>query len=226
MIYIVGGFAALVAGLVVWRTIATMDPARLTRIVRWAGIALLVAAGLFLLTREAVLPALVALGMAGLLRYQATRGWRLGGGPKPSPGQTSVVATEWLEMTLDHGTGETSGLVLKGRFKGARLAELSLDDLLDLRAELRIEDPEAARLMDAYLARMHADADTASPPPRAPSNGMTREEALDILGLEEGAGEAAIRDAHRRLMQQLHPDRGGTDYLAAKINAARDCLLG
>ncbi len=227
MIYLLGGFAALLGGMLAWRTLATMDPARLTRVVRWVGIILLGAAGLYLLTREAVLPAVISLGMAGLLRYQATRGWRLGGGPKPSPGQTSTVTTAWLEMTLDHGTGETSGLVLKGRFKGARLAELSLDDLLALRAELRIEDAESAQLLDAYLGRVHPDADAAaSPPPRTSSTGMTREEALDILGLEEGASEAAIRDAHRRLMQQLHPDRGGTDYLAAKINAARDYLLG
>jgi len=226
VIYFVVGFAVLIGGMVVWRTLATMDPARLTRVVRWAGIVLLVTAGLFLLTREAVFPALVTLGMAGLLRHQATSGWRFGGGPKPSAGQTSVVATDWLEMTLDHGTGETSGLILKGRLKGARLAELSLDDLLALRNDLRVEDAESAQLLDAYLARLHPDADEAPPPPRASSTGITREEALDILGLEEGAGEGAIRDAHRRLMQQLHPDRGGTDYLAAKINAARDYLLG
>lgn len=226
MIFLLGGFAALLAGLVIWRTVATMDPARLTRVLRWAGIGVLAAAGLFLLTREAVLPALVALGGAALLRYQATRGWRPGAGPKPSAGQSSTVSTSWLEMTLDHATGETSGLVLKGRFKGARLAELSLDDLLALRAELRVEDAEAAQLLDAYLSRVHPDAGAAAPPPRSSAAGMTREEALDILGLEEGAGEAAIRDAHRRLMQQLHPDRGGTDYLAAKINAARDYLLG
>lgn len=224
MIFLVGGFAALVAGLLAWRTISTMDPASLTRLVRWVGVALLVVIGLFLLTREAVLPALVVLGTAALVRFQAARGWRLGGGPGPSPGQTSRVTTDWLEMTLDHATGETSGLVLKGRFKGARLAELSLDDLISLRGELRVEDSEAAQLLDAYLSRVHPGA-AAGPPPRS-SSGMTTEEALDILGLEAGASEGDIRDAHRRLMQQLHPDRGGTDYLAAKINAARDYLLG
>lgn len=228
MIYLVGGFVTLMAGLVAWRTLATMDPQRLTRIVRWVGIVALVAAGLFLLTREAVLPALVSLGMAGFIRYQATRGWRPGGmgGSKPSPGQTSVVTTPWLEMTLDHATGETSGLVLKGRFRGARLAELQMRELLDLRAELRVEDSESAQLLDAYLARVHPDADDTPPPPSGATSGMSVDEALDILGLDRGAGDAAIREAHRRLMQQLHPDRGGTDYLAAKINAARDVLLG
>ncbi len=226
IIYLFGGFAALLIGMVLWRTVANMDSARLTRIARWTGIALLLAAGVFLLTRQAVLPGLLSFAAATLLRLQATRGWRLGGGPRPSPGQTSNVTTEWLEMTLDHGTGETSGLVLKGRFRGARLSELTLTDLLALRSELRVEDPEAAKLLDVYIARIHPDADTGAEPQRPASQGMTRDEALEILGLGEGAGEAAIREAHRRLMQQVHPDRGGSDYLAAKINAARDCLLG
>ncbi len=228
MIYLFGGIGALIAGLILFRTVAGMDPARLARIARWTGIVLLVVVGIFLLTRQSTLPAILSLGLAGLLRLQATRGWRPGGGggARPSPGQTSTVATPWLEMTLDHGTGETAGLVLQGRFRGRRLAEMALDDLLELLAELRVEDAEGARLLDAYLSRVHPDAGEAAPPPRRQSGGMSREEALEILGLEEGAGEDAIRDAHRRLMQQLHPDRGGTDYLAAKINAARDYLLG
>ena len=55
---------------------------------------------------------------------------------------------------------------------------------------------------------------------------MSRAEALDVLGLKEGATEAEIRDAHHRLIAGLHPDHGGSTYLAAKINQARDVLVG
>jgi curved DNA-binding protein CbpA len=55
---------------------------------------------------------------------------------------------------------------------------------------------------------------------------MTRAEALSVLGLAEGASEEQIRAAHRRLMQSAHPDRGGSDWLASRVNEARDLLLG
>jgi hypothetical protein len=58
-----------------------------------------------------------------------------------------------------------------------------------------------------------------------PKTSMSRAEALKVLGLQEGASEADIRAAHRRLILQTHPDKGGTNYLAAKINEAKDVLL-
>jgi hypothetical protein len=141
------------------------------------------------------------------------------------------VTTRFLTLTLDHDTGALDGRVLEGAFKGCTLADLALDDLLKLREECRA-DPQSVAVLEAYLDRVHGASwrpqAGAEETARADAGGgpMTREEAYLILGLEPGADEAAIRDAHRRLMKKLHPDQGGSNYLAAKINQAKDLLLG
>jgi hypothetical protein len=149
--------------------------------------------------------------------------------PRQSPGQTSGVRTTWLEMELDHESGEMNGTILQGARNGRRLADLDRDALVSFYDEA--DDQETRRLLEAYLARRFGadwrpekdhEEDT---PPRAAA-GMTRREALKVLGLEEGATEEDIRAAHRRLMLQHHPDKGGSDYLASKINEAKDFLLG
>jgi len=87
-------------------------------------------------------------------------------------------------------------------------------------------------LLQTYLDREHADTwqqqAGAQGQQRATSKPgeMSREEALQILGLSSDASEAEIIETHRRLMQKLHPDRGGSAYLAATINLAKDTLLG
>jgi DnaJ-domain-containing protein 1 len=125
-----------------------------------------------------------------------------------------------------------TGTVLRGRFAGLRLEELGRADLLALLRECRAEDEESARLVEAYLDRAHPDwqedvaGARAGSAASSPSSGdVTVAEAYAILGLAAGATADQIRDAHRRLMKQLHPDHGGTDYLATKINRARDVLL-
>jgi hypothetical protein len=149
----------------------------------------------------------------------------------PARGQRSDVETAWLRMALDHDTGAMDGTVLQGRWKGQRLSEMSVDSLLELLAECRVTDPDGAQLIEAYLERARPDwRETAGAsrtrPDSSASGAMTRDEAYRILGLEPGADEAAIREAHRRLMMKMHPDTGGSDYLAAKINQAKDLLLG
>jgi DnaJ-domain-containing protein 1 len=76
-----------------------------------------------------------------------------------------------------------------------------------------------------WRAAQTGPAQRQQPPPRRPSDSMTVEEAWQVLGLQPGADEAAIRAAHRRLMRGAHPDGGGSDWLAARINQARDLLL-
>lgn len=194
-----------------------------------------------LLMLPAIRQALRNLGLGGLAGGAgAAQGGALGGlGGGDAGGQRSTIRTRFLEMTLDHANGDLEGLVLEGEAQGQRLSALALDQLLRLLARYRGEDGQSAALLEAYLDRTQG-ADWRQPdeggegrgghreggqaPPGA--GGMNRDEALAILGLAPGADEAAIRDAHRRLMQRLHPDRGGSDYLAAKLNEAKRVLLG
>lgn len=148
-------------------------------------------------------------------------------------GQRSSIRTRFLEMTLDHASGEMEGLVLEGEYQGQYLSRLELDALVSLLARYRREDGQSAALLEAYLDRRHGEA-WRRVAPGGPEGGaqvkptaghMNQEEALAVLGLSAGADRAAIHEAHRRLMQRLHPDRGGSDYLAAKINEAKRVLL-
>ena len=135
----------------------------------------------------------------------------------------ATVRTATLVMRLDPATGTLDGEVLQGRHRGRRLSRLSLGQLLDLLGQCRRDDPESEALVEAYLDRRHpgwrqeegTDAD----------GPMTDARAYEILGLEPGADEAEIKAAHRRLMANVHPDRGGSTYLAAQINEARAHLL-
>ena len=151
----------------------------------------------------------------------------------PTPGSRSTVDADWLRMTIDHDTGHLAGNVLKGTFGGRTLESLAPGELLALLAECRANDSESARLLEAYLDRRLGDDwrenDGTAGGPRgasAPEVPMTATQALEILGLERGATRDAIVSAHRRLIQKLHPDRGGSSYLAAQINRAKDVLLG
>jgi hypothetical protein len=156
----------------------------------------------------------------------------------PRGGQSSSVATDFLRMTLDHDTGTMTGTVLRGHFAGLRIEEMGVGDLLALLRECRAADEEGARLLEAYLDRLYPQwRDELSGGPqgsaggggnggaRPTGSGMTVDEAYAILGLTAGATPDQIKEAHRRLMVKLHPDHGGSDYLATQINRARDVLL-
>jgi DnaJ-domain-containing protein 1 len=230
MLYLLGGVAVLCGLLVLAYLILNADPARLARIVKWSAIG------------GAAL-AVVGLATAGWLALLLTPlifllpKWRrmrsmMGGLHGPATGQTSDAETPFIRMHLDHDTGNMSGTVLAGRFAGMRLDELRPQELLALLRECRAADEEGARLLEAYLDRVRSnwhdemanDQARSEPPPRGGPD-LTVEEAYAILGLEPGADADAIKAAHHRLMKQFHPDHGGTDYFAAKINRARDVLL-
>lgn len=233
--YLLFGLAALVIGLWSMDAFTRANPAVLAvRMKSFAGIAALVLA-LLLMARGIVGAAIIA-GAAGLWLL----GWKPGGGggwggwpgQSPSaPGQTSQVTTDHLDMQIDHATGAMSGRVLKGMFQGRSIASLKPVELAHLWADCRFVDPQSARIVEAYLDRVHptwredmarGEREMAG----GPDGRMSREEAFEILGLKPGASADDIRQAHRELMKKMHPDRGGSTYLASKINEAKDVLLG
>lgn len=204
-----------------------VDAANLAKALRLAGPAVLALAGfvLLILGRAAI---------AGLLLSAAAGLYGLGRGKsrvsKPA-GQRSTVRTAALEMELDHDSGGLEGIVLAGSYEQKLLSSLSLKQLLEVYGEL-LSDSESRQLLETYLDgrfpawRENAEADVGGRHGVAPGSGpMTKEEAYKVLGLEAGATTADIRQAHRRLMQRLHPDLGGTSFLAARINEAKDVLL-
>jgi hypothetical protein len=170
---------------------------------------------------------------------QLLRGLGLGGLAGPAgagargAAQASSIRTKFLEMRLDHATGTMDGEILDGPFQGRRLSDLTLEDLMRMLEFYRDADAQSAAVLEAYLDRereadWRARDEGGGRTGRAPAHGdrLTKTEAWAILGLEPDADAEAIRTAHRRLMQRLHPDRGGSDYLAAKINEAKRLLLG
>lgn len=192
----------------------------LTGRMHWVGAAL---TGLLVFIRQ-MLPVLIRLfpALASTLHARGA----LGG--QKSGSQQSTVETALLRMQLDHDTGNLEGEVLKGDLVGWRLSDMDRDQLVQLQAWCQREDADSLALLESYLEqRFPGESDFGqqqhTPPP---SGNMARKEALAVLGLGEDATEEDIVGAHRKLMQKMHPDRGGSDYLAAKINQAKDFLLG
>ena len=234
MPFFIGGIVLLLLLLVAARGFVNTDPARLGRFIRWFLISLgafgACAVVVLLVASDRLGPALALMGFLApvIVRGRTVwRRWQNAAGPRA--GNTSEATTHYLRMRLDHDTGGMSGTVLKGRFAGRRLDELAESDLIELWRECRLGDEASARLMESYLDRLGADwrgaagADARSG--ASPNDTMTREEALAILGLVPGATAAQVKEAHRSLMMKLHPDHGGSTYLAAKINRAKEILL-
>jgi hypothetical protein len=152
-----------------------------------------------------------------------------GSGVQRSPGQASRVRSQFLDMRLDHDSGELDGQIVAGPNAGHMLGEFDLPQLTAMMAGF---DAESVALLESYLDRrfpawrQHAQGNAAGGQSRpAPSGKMTDEEAYQILGLQPGAGRDEIGRAHRALMKKLHPDQGGSTYLASRVNEAKDTLL-
>ncbi len=149
-------------------------------------------------------------------------------GANPYSSGASQVETRFLRMHLDHESGDMDGEILEGNHAGKRLSNLSQGELAELLRAYRESDRESAALLEAYLTRTYEEDDWEADPEAgsASAGPMTTDEAREILGVTADASAQDIITAHRRLMQKMHPDRGGSNYLAAKINQAKDVLLG
>jgi DnaJ domain len=236
MIWLAIGLGGLVLVLLGLRAFVHADPKRLARMIPYAGMALCGLAATYLIaTGRFGLAMMVGAGAVALARRVpggfpgfGWGGWRLAGAPPP-PGQKTEVRTSWLHMTLDHDTSEVAGMVLQGKFQGHRIEELAPEQVMELLLECRLEDAEGAALLESYLDRV-AGADwrqRAGHGPAAPSDGkMTPDEARAVLGVGADATADDIRAAYHRLMKKIHPDQGGSNYLASKLNAAKAVLLG
>jgi hypothetical protein len=237
MPFFLAGVALLLVLIFGARLFTAADPRKFAGVIRKAGGVAALAVAALLLTRGVVVLAipLAAFGL-GLLAKSGTFSF---GGPfasgQKSSGQKSHVRTETLEMELDHDSGSMEGACLKGRFEGRAFSSLSEPELIELRDGLRDAGLQEAALIEAYLdwrlpewREAHADegASDQRAKARKSSGGMSVEEAYAVLGLKAGAVEDDIRRAHRQLMKRVHPDQGGSTYLAARINEAKEVLLG
>lgn len=156
--------------------------------------------------------------------------WRTSPSEKDSPsakkkGPSLMTRTSYLHMTLDRETGRMNGTVLQGTYEGRTLESLSLHALLDLYGCCLMDDDESARLVQAFIQQKHEQAFGGPEGRQKNTFNMDRQEALEILGLRDPASDDEILTRHRQLIQRIHPDRGGSDYLAARINQAKDFLL-
>ena len=237
MINLVAGAAIVALVYYAIKAFGRSDPKILARLARTVGGwgALLLAGFLGMRGRiETALP----LGIFGL----SLIGWNIkssspwakfgkmaGGATSKTAGRTSTVRTASLVMILDHDTGKLNGSIVAGPLAGRELDTLEIGAVAQLAFEV---DGESRQLLEAYLDRRspgwreHAEGDTGGRRAHPPRRGaMTEQEAHEVLGLQPGAGPDDIRKAHRSLMKKLHPDQGGSNYLAARVNEAKDILL-
>jgi hypothetical protein len=253
--YLVLGVCLLLGAILLSRWFVSANPSQIKKALIWTLAILGVIAGLYLLFAGRHALAALALPFLLPLLYRLPmliRRWKAAAGP--SPGQASTVETRFFRMSLDHDTGEMDGVVREGEARGEKLSELDLETLISLWREARAEDEQSASVLEAFLDRTHEGWREAAGAPgagtqegageeeprRAHAGGgskggsagagsagpMTKEQAREILGVGPSASREEILGAYRKLMQKLHPDHGGSNFLAAQINQAKRVLIG
>ena len=233
MSWLILGLSLLAGFALCLRWFATAEPKKIIKVLKWLLLLLVLAIIAFLAFTGrlawaiALIPVLFA--WAGRIRFftRLVKNFSRAANPQKPTGQSSTVETLFLRMELDHDSGEMRGSVLNGALAGRDLSDLNETDFAQLYKECH-EDEQSRQVLEAYLDRRFGEDWREGRSGGATETGgpMSRIEAFDILGLSETAKEAEIQEAYHRLIAKLHPDHGGSTYLAAKLNQARDVLLG
>ena len=233
---LIAGIIVVITLYLLLQVLRTANPAVLARGLKIGGGVVSLAVAAFIGVRGNLAVA-IPLGVfgAGLLGWVpfGTGGFGIPGwGSQRSSGQTSRVRSACLDMSLDHDSGNLSGRIIAGEHAGRSLDEFDLRQLVAIGSGF---DAESLALLESYLDRrfpawrQNAQGEGAGRQGgnvgSAPSGKMTQQEAYQILGLQPGASEDEISRAHRSLMKKLHPDQGGSTYLASRVNEAKDILL-
>jgi hypothetical protein len=228
MINFIIALAIVFGGLWLIRKVAKAPPGQARALIqKLAGGAIIAFAGLLALRGQMNLAAGIFVFGLGLLGKGAVfpNGFPWN---QKSAGQRSRVSASHLSMELDHDTGNMDGEVLAGPFKGRKLSQLPPSELQRFHAQCRAANDQSLPLLEAWLDRTQGEWRTSwggNQKATATAGSMSREEAYAVLGLKPGALPEDVKSAHKRLMKEFHPDRGGSDYLAAKINMAKEVLL-
>ena len=243
MPYFVLGIAILVGLSLAARWYVSASAQSILRVFKWTAIiGCLAIIVVIILTRQLtwaafMLPAMIPWLLRARQASRTAKNWsRMAstsqGASGMAPGQTSEIETRYLRMYLAHDSGEMNGDVILGQFSGKTLRSLSFEELIILLGEVK-DDNHSIQVLVAYMERYHEEAwreskhateDVNTQMDKA-NGSMTISEAYKVLGLEEGAKLDTIKESHRRLMSKLHPDHGGSTYLATKLNEAKDLLL-
>lgn len=227
---LIAGIVVLILAYVLLNAFRAADPRLLARLLKSIGGILALAFAAYIGARGqlavAVPIGLFGLGLLGWAPFSTSPFGRRA----RTSGQRSRVRTAFLDMELDHDSGAMTGTILRGPQAGRTLETFSLEELAALHAQF---DADSRALLESYLdrrfagwrAHVHADTAAGAGGGAAGRGKMTEEEAYQILGLQPGAGRDDISRAHRSLMKKLHPDQGGSTYLAARVNEAKDLLI-
>lgn len=227
-------FAVLaVLGIYMLNLLVSGNIAQLVRSLRWilGGGAIALAAILGLSGRVGVASMLGLAGGAILSRG------RLGpidfNAMEPAEGATSKVRSHYFEMVLDHDNGDIAGRILAGQFRGQDLWDFGQEETGQILAEVS-HDADSLSLLEAWLDanrygwREYFEGTTGEQSTHegpTTSRKLDEQQARDILGVGPDATDEEIKAAYHRLLKAVHPDQGGSNYLAARINEAKDFLL-